>query len=285
MCIRDRVVPAAHGEDGGPDRPVVLADAAVLPVRVPGLVREPGVHERFHGLQAPQPRRPPLVADVLRVRRAAGEGEHGGAPGVHVDAEDRAAHVVHVVVVPVVGGADGDDRLQGFGREGGDLERVAAAPGDPEHADVPRAPGLLGQPVHDGDAVRQLGRVVLVAGQAPAVAVAAHVHPYGGVAVARVPGVALLVAGRGPVGQAVRQVLQEGRYGLLGDRAPHARVQRGASPGAFGPGGAPGHRDADVLAAGLVREVGADACSGQSAYSCSYRLITNIPGVTGRRPR
>ena len=59
---------------------------------------------------------------------------------------------------------------------------------------LPVHQGCCGEPVDDVDAVGELLRVVLVAGHALAVAVAADVDPYGGVAVARVPGVALGVA-------------------------------------------------------------------------------------------
>ena len=52
--------------------------------------------------------------------------------------EQAAAHVVDVVGVAVVGRAVGDDRLQRGRAAGGDLERVEAAPGDPEHARRPR---------------------------------------------------------------------------------------------------------------------------------------------------
>ena len=55
-------------------------------------------------------------------------------PRQRLDPEQAAAHVVDVVRVAVVRGADRDDRLQRGRPPGGDLERVEAAPGDPEHA-------------------------------------------------------------------------------------------------------------------------------------------------------
>ena len=167
---------------------------------------------------------------------------------MHVDGEDRAAHVVHVVVVAVVGRADRDDRLQRLGGERGDPERDGAAPGDAEHADPAGAPLLPGQPVDDGDPVGRPGRVVLVARQPLTVAVPTGIDAYGGVAVARVPGVALPVARRRPVAQPVRQVLQERRYGLVGDRPPDPGVQPCAVR----------QRDPDVLVGRVVGEPGAD---------------------------
>ena len=229
------VVPAADGQDRRVDRRVVLADAAVPPVVVALLVCQPGVQERVERFEALAPHRQPAVLpDARRVRRAGGERQHRARPGEHVDAEDGAARVVHVVVVAVVRRADRDDRLQRFGGEGGDLEGVETAPGDAEHADLAGAPGLLGKPVDDVDAVREFLCVVLVAGGSLAVAVAADVDAYGGVAVAGVPGVALGVAGGRPVGLAVREVFEEGGHGVcLGvGRAPDAGVQaRLARPG------------------------------------------------------
>lgn len=110
-----RVVPAADREHARLDRGVVLADAAVPPVVVAGLVVEPRVDERVDGVEALRPHVLPGVPDVLRVRRARHEREHRRRPRVHVHGEHGAAHVVHVVVVAVVRRADGHDRLQRLG--------------------------------------------------------------------------------------------------------------------------------------------------------------------------
>ncbi len=243
-----RVVPAADREDGRADRPVVLADAAVPPVPVPGAVRRPGVDQRLHGLQPGQPLRAPAVAGVQRVRRARGGGQQRRRPRVQVRGEHGAARQVPVVVEAVVGRADRDHRPEGLGRERRDLERVRAAARDPEHPHGPRAPRLRREPLHHRDSVGQFPRLVGVAGAAAAAPVAAYVHPHGGVPVARVPGVALRVARCGRVGQPAREVLQQGRDGLLRHRAPCPRVQQYAV----------GHRDPDILAGYPVREHRAD---------------------------
>ncbi len=239
-----RVVPAADREDGGLDGAVVLADAAVAPVVVPGRVGRPGVRQRFDGLQALQPELPPRLTGVPRIGWQTGGGERRRRPGVHVDRADGTSRVVRIVVIAIVGGADRDDRLERLGREGRDLERVEAAPGDAEHADLAVAPGPVRQPVHHLDPVGRFGRRVRVRGQTLAVAVPADVHPDGGVAVARVPGVALVVTRGRPVGQAVRQVFEERRDGLVGERAPHPRVEQGSVR----------ERDAEVLMGRLVGE-------------------------------
>ena len=73
-----------------------------------------------------------------------------------------AAHVVDVVRVAVVGGVDRDDRVERGRALHRDLDRVEAAPRRPVHADLARAPVLLGEP---GDHLADVGlllRVVLV---------------------------------------------------------------------------------------------------------------------------
>ena len=105
------VGPAAHGIDRGLDVGVVLADRAVAPLGVAGLVLHPAGDQVGRVLQPLQPHLLPALADHLGVGRAQGEGGHGGAP-VEVVVDQAAAHVVDVVGVAVIGRADRIDRLQ-----------------------------------------------------------------------------------------------------------------------------------------------------------------------------
>ena len=68
-----------------------------------------------------------------------------GAP-LHVLVQQAAALVMRVVRIAVIGGAEGDDRLQRRRAQGRDLQRVEPAPGDPGHADRARTPVLFRQP-------------------------------------------------------------------------------------------------------------------------------------------
>ena len=155
---------------------------------------------------------PPALADGGRIRRARVEGEHRGGPRQRLDPEQAAAHVVDVVGVAVVRGADRDDRLQRRRPAGGDLERVEAAPGDPEHARRARAPGLGGEPGEHLDGVVLLLGQVLVEEDAVGVAAAAQVDPHRGVAVPGEVGVAGRVADGRAVAPAVGDVLEQRRH-------------------------------------------------------------------------
>ncbi len=132
---------------------VVLGGAAVPPVVVALLVRQPHRRHRPVRLEALAPPVDPAGADDLGPRRSRVEREHRRAPRGHVDAEHRAADVVHVVVVPVVGRAHRDDRLEGRWCPRCQLQGVEPAPRDAEHADGARRPLLLGEPGDHGLAV------------------------------------------------------------------------------------------------------------------------------------
>ena len=147
----------------------------------------------------------------------------------HVEAEDAAAAVVDVVRVAVVRRAEGHDRAEARRPPGGDLEGVEAAPGDAPHAELPVAPGLLGDPGEDLDGVVLLLLRVFVGDDAVAVPRAPHVHPDGRVAEAGEVGLALGVANGRSVGLAVREVLEDRRHrvvlGVLGQPDPRGEAR------------------------------------------------------------
>ena len=122
------------------------------------------------------------------------------------------------------------------GRRRRHLEAVEAAPGDPEHPDAARAPGLLRDPAEHLHRVLLLLREVLVVEQAVGLAAAALVHAQHRVAVAREVGVARLVARRGAVALPVGDVLEDRRdrvaLGVLGqpDARAEARAVRERDP-------------------------------------------------------
>jgi hypothetical protein len=79
---------------------------------------------------------------------------------------DDAVDEVHVLLVEILGCIDGDDRLERGRVAQRHLDRVEAAPGDAEHADIAVGPGLLRQPVDDDLAIVLLDVRVFVRNQA-----------------------------------------------------------------------------------------------------------------------
>ena len=226
---RDRVGvavgPAADRVDGHLDGGVVLAHGALAPVVVAALVGEPVLDEGRRALDALEPGLAPAVAHRGRVGRERVAGEHGRRPRQHVDGQDTAADVVHVVGVAVVAGAHRDDRLERRRTPRGDLQAVEAAPRDAHHGDGARAPRLLREPRDDLDRVLLLSRQVLVLDDPVGVAAAAQVDAHARVPVAGEVGVVVGVAARERVALAIGQVLEDGRHrialGVLGE--PDAR--------------------------------------------------------------
>ena len=105
-----------------------------------------------------------------RIRRQGVPDQHRDRPLQHVDGQDAAPAVMHVVRVAVVAGAQGEDRPQGRRAQRRHLEAVEPAPRDARHADVPVAPRLGGQPGDHVAAVPQLLGGVLVTDDALGVA-------------------------------------------------------------------------------------------------------------------
>ena len=162
------------------------------------------------------------------------------------------------------------------GAAGGDLERVEAAPGDPEHPRGPGAPGLVGEPGEHLDGVLLLLGQVLVEQHALGVAAAAHVHPHGGVAVAGEVGVARGVADRGPVAPAVGDVLEQRRHRLA------LRVVR--QPDLRGQPAAVGHGDPGVVDHRVgTREVRPDTFHGCSSLALDLATPESTAPPTGER--
>ncbi len=228
--IRVAVHPAAHGVDRHVDGGVVLADGAVLPVRVAPLVPEPGLDPVVRAVEPPQPLLVPPVPVEARVGRPRVPNEHRGGPVEHVEGLDASAAVVDVVRIAVVGGAERHDRLEARRAERGELERVEATPGDPPHANASVAPRLRAEPGNHLEAVRVLLLRVLVRDEAVRLAGAAHVDPDRRVAEAGHVRLPLCVADRRAVHLPVREELEHGRDGVvLGVlREPDARGEPAA---------------------------------------------------------
>jgi hypothetical protein len=228
-CVLVAVGPTADRVDRALDRGVVLAHRPPPPEVVAPLVAQPSFEEQRHMLEALQPHRAATIADQRRVGRVAHRGKEERRP-VEPRGQQSAAHVVHVVAVPVVGRADRHDRLQRRWTTSGDLECVEATPGDPHHSDCATAPGLRRQPRDDLQRVVLLLPGVLVEQQATGLAAAPDIDPHAGIAVAGQirmrHGVPLI----GAVPLAIRQVLKDGGHraalGIL--RQPDTRCQRRA---------------------------------------------------------
>src|SRR3954468_7243882 len=96
--------------------------------------------------------------------------------------QESAAHVVHVVAIPIVGRADRDDRLQRRWAARGNLQCVESTPGDPHHADDTTAPMLCCDPCDDFQSVVLLLLGVLIEQQAVRLAAATDIDPNRGIA-------------------------------------------------------------------------------------------------------
>ena len=144
------VFPAAHRHHGAVDRRIVLADRALPPIGVAPLMVEPGLRQRAGGGQPVMPDIAPASAGDARIGRHRLLHQHEVRPHLLLG-EQRAAHVVDIVGVAVVAGAERDDRLQRRRAARRHLQRGEAAPGDARHADTAVAPGLGGE---EGDRPR-----------------------------------------------------------------------------------------------------------------------------------
>jgi hypothetical protein len=133
-----------------------------------------------------------------------------------------AAHVMDVVGVAVVGEADGHRRLERRRCELRDLQPVESAPGNADHSDRARAPGLARDPVDHLHPVVEFGLGILVLHEAVRVAVAADIDTHAGIAVARQPGMGEFVALQRSVPAPVGQVFQYRR------NRPRRRHRRGS---------------------------------------------------------
>jgi hypothetical protein len=96
---------------------------------------------------------------------------------------------VHVIGVPIVGGAGGDDRTQARRAAGGHLKGVESPPGDAHHPRAPVAPRLRGEPGEHLLGVVELLLEVFVGQHPLRIAAAAQIDPDPGVSVSSQVGV------------------------------------------------------------------------------------------------
>ena len=220
---RVAVGPAADREDGGLQLAVVLADRAMLPECVAALMLQPLRRKGLGDFQPLEPLFLPARPDHLGIRRHVGHGEERAAP-IHVVAQQAAAHVVHVVVIAVDGGAHGDHGLQRRRLTIGSLQSVEAAPGDADHPHIAVAPGLLRQPGDDVAGVILFLLQILVMEQAVGIAAAADIDAGAGIAVGGEPAMHGVVAQPGAVAAPVRNIFKDRRHrrriGSVGDPQP-----------------------------------------------------------------
>ncbi len=215
-CVLIGVSPAADGVDRALDRFEILAYRSMLPVRIAALVLQPQLEEQRDVLQALQPHRPPAIADKQRVGRKAYRAEKEEGP-VEPGGKQRAAHVVRIVGVAIVGRADGYDGLERRRAAGRNLKSIEPAPGDSHHPDNPAAPGLRRQPGYHLHAIVLLLLCILVEQQAVRLAAPSNVHANAGVAVSGQIGMSQRVSFIGSVALAVWEVLEDrGNRLLLG---------------------------------------------------------------------
>ena len=223
------VGPAAHEIDRTGDRVPILADRAMLPKIVAPLMLQPIGDQQGLVLQAVQPGLAPGIAEQRLVGGARHIGQHDRGP-MEIVVQQRPAHEMDIVVVAVVGRAEGDHRLQLRRTAGGDLQAVEAAPGDPDHADTPGAPGLGRDPGHDLEAIVLLLLQIFVLQQPVGFAGAAHVDAKAGIAIAGEIGMGEMIALRRAVALAIGQIFQDrgNRLLLRIGRQPDARRQAAA---------------------------------------------------------
>jgi hypothetical protein len=173
--------PAADGENRRLDlRPIACARA---PVVVVGLVLERGDDLRRVRFQTLHPHLAPAAAHELRIGRTGLVAEELARPADRAQ-QDRAA-AKHLAVSIAVGRERlGDDGLELLGGSGCDLYPLKAAPRDAEHAHLPVAPRLLGDPLHGFDGIERFIADGEGALRAVRVAGAADVDAHAGIAVA-----------------------------------------------------------------------------------------------------
>ena len=233
---------------------------------------EPFRAHRPHGFEPGEPHVPPSRADdggIGRARRIAELGDdrirrRGGAA---------SARIAQGIAIVDAGGAhDGLERRRAPRRR---LQRDGAAPGQPEHRDLARAPGLAREPFDHGGGVFGVLRAELVAIEAFQIAGAAHINANAAIAVSREIAMRGRVADRRHVALAIRHEF-ENRRNALG-RHVRQPLPRGKTR-------AVGQRNPQILDfARSMRKVGDAPHATRSARSCSARLADRAPGLGGPR--
>jgi hypothetical protein len=203
--------PAADGHDGTGNGADVFTDRAVPPIGVASLVRERGRDHRLHGLQALHPHRPPLLANDGRVGGARHDREKRRSP-LEIAGQLRAAHVMHVIAIAIVGRTQADNGLQRGGPSRRDLQCVEAAPGDAQHADGAVAPALARDPCNRLHRIVLLLLQVFVVNHALRVAGAADIQADAGIAVPGQPRMDLLITLARAVPAPIGGVFEYRRY-------------------------------------------------------------------------
>ena len=236
--IRIGIVPAADHQGWRLDGGEVFAHRTVFPIGVAMRMLQPVDGEEGLVLEPLHPHLAPLVANDGGVWRTRRIGQHGGGPAQHL-VEHRAALIMDVILVAVIGGTDGDDGLECRRLPRRHLQRVEAAPGNAEHAELSRAPRLPGDPGDDFKRVVLLLFGIFIEHYAIAVARASHINADRCVAVTREVRMRQGIAHMRAVALAIRQVLEEGRYRVL------LRIPR--NPHAGGEFHAVRHRDPEIL--------------------------------------
>ena len=212
--IAVQIRPAAPKPYGTGDRAVVEAHGTMLPVLIQRLMLEPEFGPKAFGLEPLQPHRAPALPDDLGIRGPCVEDLHDAAPP-EIVVEQAAAGVMNAFGEAVIGPHHRDDRLQGRGSACRHLQRVIRAPGLAHHPDVPRTPGLAGNPLDHFERIVLFFRQILIVHHAVRLARTAHVDAHGGVAVARKPVMHALVAPAHEIAFPVGDVLEDRRYRCL----------------------------------------------------------------------
>ena len=169
---------------------------------------------------------------------------------------------MHIVVVAVVGEADGDEGFQLRRAAGRDLQAVEAAPGFTEHAKTAVTPGLRSDPGHHFQAVVVFLLEIFVIQNAVGFTTAAQIYPDAGITVSGQVGVANGVTNGCSIVLAIGNVFQQGGKG------PGFCLQRKPDPG--GEPGAVGQRNPGIFNfADRVRKIGFDALHKRYLLTCS----------------
>src|SRR5215831_3157523 len=119
----------------------------MLPIRIASLVPQPIFLEQRYVLQALQPHSPPAIADERRIGRKAHQAEKEKGPFKCSGGEKRAAHVMRIVSVPIVGRTNSDDCFECRRAARRNLKSIEPAPGNSHHPNRAIAPGLSCQPI------------------------------------------------------------------------------------------------------------------------------------------
>ena len=152
--VTEEICPAAEEIDRNLDVRVILRDRAPAPHFVMSLVLQPLRGPECHRIQALLPHvAPAILADNRRIRRHRVVELHDRAPpeivvGKHASVE------VDVFQPAVIGTHDRRDCLECRRAPRGHLKGCVGTPRLAEHADVPIAPWLFGDPRDHVDPVR-----------------------------------------------------------------------------------------------------------------------------------